>query len=148
MGLQQSGSAPVISVGAEVRSVNRFGFGTYDYYARASSTADSPSDAGSMVTGQVTGLFNLCNSAANPTSCPSYTEIDHEIEGQFPTQLEVTNWTSTSTRTTNNSTQSGMDTGFHHYSFVWLPTSVTFYFDGTVVGTHTTNVPASPAFVL
>lgn len=146
--LTQSGAAPVISIGGEVRSINTFGYGTYIWNAREASVATTPTGAGSTVSGQVSGLFNYFQN--NGLTAPNFTEDDFEVEGQHPTQLELTTWTSSSppVNTETNSTQTGMDTAFHQYKYVWQPGVLNYSFDGGAISTHNTNVPTSPAFVI
>ena len=136
------------SVGAEVRSINTFGYGTYQWTARTSSTATTPGGAGTAVSGQVTGLFNYFQNSG--LTSPFFTENDFEVEGQHPTQLEMTSWSSASpvVNTETNFTAAGMDTAQHVYKFVWAPGRIDYYFDGTLVSTHLTNVPSNPAFIL
>ena len=76
------------SVGSEIRSKQLFGYGTYVWIARAASTADTPKGPGSAVSGTVTDLFNFIND--------SESEIDFEYQGQSPSTLEMTNFSTVS----------------------------------------------------
>jgi endo-1,3-1,4-beta-glycanase ExoK len=139
--LTQTGSAPVSSVGAEVRSVNTYGYGTYEWVMRASSTSATPNGSGNVVSGQISSGFTFINN--------SQTEIDSpEIEGQFPNMLEWTNWTSTTTKQYSSTTLNAPHAAFHSYKFVWQPGRIDFYVDGALVTTHTQNVPSAPAYIL
>lgn len=138
----QSGAAPVLSTGAEVRSVNLYGYGTYECTMRASSTAVTPAGAGVVTSGQVSSCFTFVNN--------SQTENDYpEIEGQSPTTLEWTNWSGLAAKQAS-STAAGFNPqdGFHVYKTVWAPGQITYYVDGVLVDTHTQNVPVAPAYIL
>ena len=69
------------SVGAEIRSKQLFGYGTYIWVARGASTSSTPKGAGSAVSGSVFDVFNFIND--------SETEIDFEYQGQSPSTLEI-----------------------------------------------------------
>jgi beta-glucanase (GH16 family) len=141
MKLTQTGSAPVTSVGAEVRSVNTYGYGTYEWVMRASSTATTPGGAGSVTSGQISSGFTYINN--------SQTEIDSpEIEGQTPNLLEWTNWSTTAKQQYSSTTLANPQAAFHSYKFIWQPGQVDFYVDGALVTTHTMNVPSAPAYIL
>jgi hypothetical protein len=88
----------------------------------------------------VTGLFNFVNN--------SQTEIDFEIEGQSTGTLEMTNWAGTANKTGTTQAEAGMDTAFHTYKFVWMPDHIDYYFDGSLISTHSTNIPNTPAPIL
>lgn len=137
----QTGSAPVTSTGAEVRSVTTYGFGTWEWKFKSASTATTPAGTGSATSGQISSGFNFVNN--------SQTEIDFEIEGQFPNLIEQTTWFTTATnQETNYSAPFLPEQGIHDYKFVWNPGIVQFFVDGVLSATHTNNVPTAPAFVL
>lgn len=146
----QSGSTPVNSVGAEVRTVALYGYGLYTWSMRSASTATTIGGGGSATSGSISSGFTICNTAANPASCPTYTEIDSpEVEEQTPHNIEFTNWTSTSTNSTCSfNLVAGADQAVHNYSANWTPGQVIYSVDGTPVCTKTTNVPTAPAFIL
>lgn len=128
------------SVGAEIRSKQLFGYGTYVWVARAASTAATPRGAGSAVSGTVTDVFNFIND--------SESEIDFEYQGQTPSTLEMTNYSTVSRSHHTTSSVPGADGSFHEYKFVWGPGKIEFYLDGTLVSTHTEHVPSTPAAVM
>lgn len=139
--LTQTGSAPVLSTGAEVRSKAVYGFGTYDWLMRSSSTSTTPNGVGSVTSGQIASAFTFVNN--------SQTEIDNpEIEGQFPNTLEYTSWLWTTTQQAGTFTLANPEAAYHHYKIVWAPASITFFLDGTVVRTNTSVVPQVPAYIL
>ncbi len=128
-----------VARGAEVYSVDKFSFGTYTWVLRASSTASSPGAAGSPGNGQTSGAF-----VWSPT-----TEIDFEQEGGTPTVMHCVMFKDGK----NNGVMDAQmgDTvwaNFHTYSFVWLPTSVTWFIDGQQVSQRTQDVPQDPASVI
>jgi beta-glucanase (GH16 family) len=140
LGLKLTQATAANSVGAEVRSLNSFSYGTYEFTARASSVSATKLGAGSAVTGGVTGLFNFVNN--------SQTEIDFEVESQSTGTLEMTNWAGTANKTATTQAEAGMDTAFHTYKFVWMPDHIDYYFDGALISTHSTNIPNTPAPIL
>jgi len=125
------------SVGAEIRSKQLFGYGTYAWVARAASTSDTPNGAGSAVSGSVTDVFNFINN--------SESEIDFEYQGQSPATLEMTNFSTVSKSQSTTTPVAGADRGFREYKYVWSAEKIEFYVDGTLVSTHTEHIPSAPA---
>jgi endo-1,3-1,4-beta-glycanase ExoK len=128
------------SIGAEIRSKQLFGYGTYVWVARAASTSATPRGAGSAVSGTVSDVFNFIND--------SETEIDFEYQGQSPSALEMTNYSTVARSQSTSAPVPGADGSFHQYKYVWSPGKIEFYVDGTMVSTHTEHIPAAPAAVL
>jgi endo-1,3-1,4-beta-glycanase ExoK len=137
---QQQGSSGVLSVGGEIQSLTTYGYGTYEWVMRASSTSSTPTGAGAAVSGQISAGFSFVNN--------SETEIDFEIEGQSPDTVWMTNWISTAQKQYSSVFLASPEANFHHYKFVWIPGQITFYIDGVLVSTHTSNVPSTPAYVM
>jgi endo-1,3-1,4-beta-glycanase ExoK len=137
---QTVSGALATSTGAEIRSKQPFGYGTYMWVARAASTSATPRGAGSAVSGTVTDVFNFIND--------SETEIDFEYQGQSPSTLEMTNYSTVSHNQSTSTPVSGADSGFHEYKFVWTPGKIEFYVDGTLASIHTEHIPSAPAAVL
>ena len=128
------------STGAEIRSKQSFGYGTYVWVARAASTSDTPRGAGSAVSGTVFDVFNFIND--------SETEIDFEYQGQSPATLEMTNYSTVSQSQSTSTHAPGADSSFHEYKFMWSEKKIEFFLDGTLVSTHTEHIPSAPAAVL
>lgn len=132
------------STGCELVSKQSFGYGTYECIMRASSKSTTPNGVSTTQSGQISTCFIISDGS-------SRTEIDSpEIEGQFPLQLEFTNWL--------NGANKGAaliqaafcpQDGFHKYRFIWTPTSVTYYVDDAQVAVHITDVPTAqnPGFI-
>jgi endo-1,3-1,4-beta-glycanase ExoK len=137
---QQQGSAGVHSVGGEIQSLTTFGYGTYEWVMRASSTSSTPTGAGVAVSGQISGAFIFVNN--------SQTEIDFEIEGQNPNTLWTTNWTSVTQKQYSSAVDTAPQNGFHHYKFIWAPGKIDFYLDGQFISRHTAHVPNAPAYIM
>ncbi len=137
---QKASEAGTISTGAEIRSKQLFGYGSYVWVARAASTSATPRGPGSAVSGTVTDVFNFIND--------SETEIDFEYQGQTPATLEMTNYSTVAHNQATTTPLPGADQSFHEYKFVWTAGKVEFYVDGTLVSTHTEHVPSAPAAVL
>lgn len=128
------------SVGAEIRSRQLLGYGSYGWVARAASTSATPNGEGAAVSGTVTDVFNFINN--------SETEIDFEYEGQYLGKLEMTNYSTIANRQTTSTEVPGAESSFHEYKFVWRPAKIEFYVDGTLVSTHAEHIPSAPAAVL
>jgi hypothetical protein len=130
------------SVGGELQSKNAFGFGTYEWIMRASSTSSTPTGSGVAVSGQISSGFIYVNN--------SQTEIDSpEIEGQNPGTLWWTSWLGVNTKQyTSTQASFAPEQGFHSYKCVWAKTSIQFYVDGALVSTHTGVVPQTPAYAM
>ena len=128
------------SEGAEIRSKQSFGYGSYVWVARAASTSGTPNGPGSAVSGTVTDFFNFIND--------SQTEIDFEYQGSSPSTLEMTNFSTVSNSQSTNTPVSGAESSFHEYRYVWRAARIEFYVDGKLVSTHTEHIPSSPAAVL
>jgi len=137
---QSVAGALATSVGAEIRSKELFGFGTYVWMARAASTAATPTAPGSAASGSVTDVFNFIND--------SESEIDFEYQGQTPSTLEMTNYSTVSRSQSTSTPVPNADSNFHEYKFVWGAARIDFYLDGNLVSTHTEHIPSAPAAVL
>jgi beta-glucanase (GH16 family) len=128
------------SVGSEIRSKQLFGYGTYVWTARAASTSATPHGTGSAVSGTVTDVFNFID---NSTS-----EIDFEYQGQTPSTLEMTNYSTVSHSQSTATHVPSADSSFHEYKFVWSAAKIEFYVDRNLVSTHTEHIPSAPAAIL
>ena len=127
----------IASCAQSIRSQQLFGYGTYAWVARAASTSATPRGPGSAVSGTVTDVFNFIND--------SESEIDFEYQGQTPSTLEMTNFSTTSKSQSTATPVAGADSGFHEYKYVWSPGEIRFYVDGGLVSTHTEHIPSAPA---
>jgi len=149
----------VISDGALIASRLTYGYGTYEWRMRLTSTATSPTGAGScaadVLSGSVSAGFNFVNN--------SETEIDIEYSGHRPDLLYFANWNnlnpsidpqpgqSTSTallaRAVLGRGRSWCD-DFRTYKFVWEPTRITFFINDQWQAEHTTNLPHAAAYFM
>lgn len=140
--LNENGS--VVSVGAEIMTLQSFSYGTYTYTMKASSDASLPSVNGKAWSGSITGSAVYAEK--------SVTEIDIEVEGLEKRQNLTTTstWVNEITPETKKIPPS-MDQGrpphegFHDYKIVWVPGMISFYRDGTLIATHQGIVPTQPA---
>ncbi len=128
------------SVGSEIRSKQLFGYGTYVWIARAASTSATPHGTGSAVSGTVTDVFNFIDD--------SKSEIDFEYQGQTPSILEMTNYSTVSHSQSTSAAVPDADSTFHEYKFVWSAAKIEFYVDGKLVSAHTEHIPSAPAAIL
>ncbi|HUU12463.1 MAG TPA: glycoside hydrolase family 16 protein [Terriglobia bacterium] len=145
-----SKSNGTISHGALIYTRKKYGYGTYEWTMRMSSTAATPDGTGAPTSGSVSAGFIYVNN--------SETEIDFEFSAR-PEDIEslyMVNWNNTdpSTDPTGDdeyfSTLDLTDIGdvFHTYKFVWEPGQITFYVDGVQRGFHTDHVPSAPAYFM
>ncbi|HEX9764572.1 MAG TPA: glycoside hydrolase family 16 protein [Candidatus Acidoferrales bacterium] len=138
----------VISHGAHVTTKQKYGYGTYEWRMRMSSTATSPTGAGDPVSGSVSAGFSYVNN--------SETEIDYEFGAHLPDTLYMVNWYNTDPATgpfDEHVTYTALplpdvSDAFHTYKFVWEPGRITFYVDDVLQATHTTDVPSAPALFM
>jgi endo-1,3-1,4-beta-glycanase ExoK len=127
----------VVSYGAQIYTKKTYGYGTYQWTMRMSSTATTFDGAGYPVSGSISAGFLYVNN--------SQTEIDFEFPGESTDLLYMVNWQTVNHETFN--TVSGLDVAgtFHTYKFIWQPGRIDYYVDGNLEATHTTNVPSAPA---
>jgi beta-glucanase (GH16 family) len=139
--LTQKVSGPLAtSIGSEIRSKQLFGYGTYVWIARAASTSALPRGTGSAVSGTVTDVFNFIDD--------SKSEIDFEYQGQTPSTLEMTNYSTVSQSQSTTTAVPNADSSFHEYKYVWSAAKIEFYVDGNLVSIHTEHIPSAPAAIL
>lgn len=138
----------VLSHGALIYTKAACGYGTYEWTMRMSSSAICPTCVGAAYSGSVSAGFLYVNN--------SQTEIDFEFTATTPQSIWLVNWlnpnpatdpTSANEQYTQASLPSVTDQ-FHTYSFVWAPGSITYYIDGVLADTHTSNVPSAPAYFM
>ena len=147
-GTVDTNPAGVISRGALLYSKKTYGYGTYQWRMRMSSTAASPVAAGTPVRGSVSAGFNYVNN--------SQTEIDFEFSALSPSSLFLVNWlnpTPSADPTDLNETFTELPfistSTFHTYRFDWQPGLITYYIDGVPQDLpHFSNVPTAPAYFM
>lgn len=146
VGSNQNG---VISRGGEIATTGTYGYGTYEWRMRTSSTASSPTDTtGKVVSGQISSGFIYVNN--------SQTELDFEVEGQFPKAAEMTTWNNPDPtkdptdgdQIEQSATIGNMANEFKTYKMVWSANEVKYYIDDTLVADETSHVPSAPAHVM
>lgn len=130
------------SQGGELQSRQTFGFGTYEWILRASSTSPTPEGSGKAVSGQISSGFIFQQDQG-------YTEIDSpEIEGDKPDQLSWTTWTDDKTKEYTATEFLPPDVAFHSYKAVWSADGIDFYVDGVFQIRHRHVVPHVPAYAM
>ena len=133
---QRNADGTFTSIGGELATRESFGFGTYEFEVRASSTASTPLGTGQPVSGSITGIFNYA-----PLS---ETEIDVEMEGNERSNLvHLTTWKFENQPNENTQFVPSVPpfNTFHKYKFVWTPTEITYYVNDMRVAVHTRVVP-------
>lgn len=147
-----SQSSAGVSSGAEMLSVQAFGYGSYEFYSRMGSTSPTPNGSGNAVSGGVSSTFLISN---NNGGGVGYVEIDApECEGNHATFAEYDVWFNGDASGDNgqpsgpsfHSQGAGSDTylvipdmvtAYHFYGFVWAPNRIDFYLDGVLQGSLT-----------
>jgi endo-1,3-1,4-beta-glycanase ExoK len=138
----------ILSTGALIYTKQTYGYGTYEWRMRMSSTADTPDGPGEPISGSVSAGFNYVNN--------SETEIDFEFSGLYLGTLYMVNWKNpnpSTDPTDSDSTYSTMalpditDT-FHTYKFVWERKKISFYVDDVLQAVHRQHVPQAPAYFM
>ena len=146
-----SNDSGVISLGGAIYSKKKYGYGTYEWRMRMSSTAASPTATpGFPISGSVSAGFNYVNN--------SETEIDLEFGAHAPGVLYMVNWKNPDTSQDPLSEHSTFNTGsfgddlhntFKTYRFVWTQDSISFYVEDVngdnLLATHLTNLPSASA---
>jgi beta-glucanase (GH16 family) len=136
----------ISSKGAEIATVDKFHYGTFEWSMRASSTSATADGIGTPVSGSITGCFVYLTGAQ--------TEIDIEVEGNERNRTtQLTSWVGESNPNEHTDVSPISDSqlphiGFHDYKFVWTPDEIEFYRDNVLIGTHTKVVPTEPANVM
>lgn len=136
----ENSNGSISSVGGELQSKAAYGYGTYEWTMRMSSTSPTKNGYGQITSGQISSGFTFINN--------SQTEIDYEVEGQFPNRIEMTNWKGLHAQQYTSSFLQSPEAGFHKYRFVWSASKIVFYVDGLKVSTHTLNIPSAAAYVM
>lgn len=145
---QQKGKPDnILSYGGAIISKKRFGFGTYEFVMRMSSTSATPDGAGTAMSGAISSGFVFYNN--------SESEIDLEFLGN-ENAIWITNWQNANPKSepsgevkqTDKISNHSLATEFHKCTLVWAPTSVKVYIDGALVASHTEHIPQSPAFII
>ena len=131
------------SVGGEVQLNKLFGYGTYEFTMRASSTSPTKSGVGKAVSGQISGTWNFLPNSAYA----SVTEIDApEVEGDKPNQLSYTVWKDGARSDYHAVPFANPEAAFHRYKYIWSAGKVQFFADDVLVATTTNNVVTQPAY--
>jgi endo-1,3-1,4-beta-glycanase ExoK len=139
--VQKGKKGTVHSTGGEIISKHVFGYGTYTFVMRMSSTAARYDEKGDIVDGSISAGWNYLTD--------SKTEIDFEFRSDKPDRLLMTHYVD-GTRPVRQSKfkADGLADGFHKYVFVWAPGRITWYLDDEEVATHTQDVPTTPAHIM
>lgn len=134
----------ISSYGGEIKSVAKFGYGTYRFSIKSSSNEPDWPTPGDPVSGSITGAFSYLEG--------SKTEIDIEMEGVTSrAALTLTStWTDENTKETIKTPPFSRfgdrpHQRFHNYSYVWTPEKVEFFRDGEPITVHRKVVPREPA---
>lgn len=126
--------------GAEVQSVEKYGFGVYTFVARMSSTATSPDGPGIAGNGQTSGMFVF--SAGR-------TEIDFEQEGGKPEMMHQIMYHNGHICSLDDAfVGASIYRQFHTYQFNWTPDRILWLIDGQQVSLQTRDVPQEPGYVM
>jgi beta-glucanase (GH16 family) len=144
---QRGGPDNIVSYGGAIVSKDRFGFGTYEFVMRMSSTSATPDGFGTTKSGAISSGFVFYNN--------SESEIDLEFLGDQDA-MWITNWQNSDPknapsgyiRQTNKISNHSLAAEFHKYTLIWAPTSVNVYIDGTLVASHHEHIPQSPADII
>ncbi len=144
----------VISWGALIFTQEKYGYGTYEWRLKMSSKAAGPFDPPDSPTpGGVSAGFIYVNNSETEIDFEYSGHVLHDADSSNDERIYMGNWHNQDTSTDPGSTEStfskptvpGANSDFHDYKFVWEEGKITFYVDGGVKATHTTNVPSAPA---
>lgn len=138
------------SLGAEVKSLDKFHYGTYEFLVRFASEAARPTDEGKSISGGVSVIQILTRKPPLETDL-SATDIQVEVWGDVPDVAWVSNSATTVEAVEPDSTDVcfGLLTeAYHKVQIVWEVRKVSYWIDDVPVAVHTSNVPYSPAKVV
>ena len=145
--LRLSISETLNSSGALVYTKLTYAFGMYEWCARMSSTASSPTTSGDLASGGISAGFVYVNN--------SQTEIDFEQarSGSLDWWLYMANWanrrlTSSAVKATAMPGNVPTYSEFKVYRFDWKKDYIEFLVDGTSLAFHTANIPRTAAHVM
>ena len=135
------------SFGGAIISKDRFGFGTYEFEMRMSSTSATPNGEGKASTGAISSGFLYHNK--------SESEIDLEFLGN-ENAIWISSWHNPDPRgnpspfdkTSEKIGNQNLATRFSKYKVVWTPQAVDVYIDDTHVAHQTKHVPQTPAHII
>jgi endo-1,3-1,4-beta-glycanase ExoK len=138
----------VISHGAHVTSKQKYGYGTYEWRMRMSSTATTPMGACQPVSGSVSAGFNYVNN--------SQSEIDFEFGAHLPETLihgqlvqhRPLHRALREPGTIQRRIDFGLNSQFMTFKFVWEPGKISYYVNDQLKAVHTSNVPTAPAYFM
>jgi len=144
---QKEKNGVVQSLGGAIISKNRFGYGTYEFVMRMSTTADKPDAEGKTLTGAISSGFLYYHN--------SESEIDLEFLGD-ENAMHVTNWLNPApshqpegdVKQTDKINDNALGSGFRNYKIVWAPGSIKIYIDDKLVASHDEHVPSTPAHII
>jgi hypothetical protein len=144
---QHSGPNGIESLGGAILSRELYGFGTYDFEMRMSSSSPTSGGDGASSTGAISSGFLYYNK--------SESEIDLEFLGN-ENALWVSSWFNRDPnfdptplqKTSEKVDEPALATRFRHYSLVWSQKAVDVYIDGTRVAHQTEHVPCNPAHII
>lgn len=126
------------SIGGEIHSLHTFGYGTYTFRMRATSSSDTPLGDGQPVRGSVSAGFVYADNAQ--------TEIDVEFESSKKRVTHFITWQGEDEPNQHSEVKIGgaaPHEQFYTYSFVWSPDFVEFYRDGELIEIHSGVVPTN-----
>jgi beta-glucanase (GH16 family) len=120
----------------EYRSIKTYHYGKY-------TTSLKTSD----INGTVTSFFTY----TGPSEGTEWDEIDIEILGKDPTKMQVNYWRKGVDHPTLIDLGFDASLDFHTYSFIWKPTSISWYVDGILVHTEDGSkgeLPVNPGKII
>ncbi len=144
---QKAGPDNILSHGGAIISKARFGFGSYEFVIRMSSTSATPDGFGKAISGAISSGFVFYNN--------SESEIDLEFLGN-ENAIWITNWQNANPKNapsgevkqTNKISNQFLAAEFHKYTLVWTPTIVKVYIGDTLIASHNEHIPQSPAYII
>ncbi len=127
----------VRSFGGEIATREPFGYGTYEFRMRASTTSSTPYGEGESLSGAVSGAFLYARDAD--------TEIDVEFESNERNHItHLISWKDGRRNDWSPVDLAGAPPheGFYVYRFEWTPTEIRYYRDNILIDTHYGDIPS------
>jgi beta-glucanase (GH16 family) len=138
----------ILSSGALIFSKQRFGFGTYEFVMRMTSTSSTPDGRGEVRSGAISSGFIYRHTSETEIDLEFqggknaiYISVWHNLKPDVPLDTNSDKWP----KHTQSVENKLLSNGFHKYTLIWTSKSVRVIIDGKLAATQTKDVPQIPA---
>lgn len=129
-----------VSSGAEVTSVQSYGYGTYEYIIKPSSSSPTPTTGGNPITGSTSEISVYA----------AGTNLNFKVEAK--PELDLRNYIQLLASSAGGSTEvdaatANPETSFSTLKYIWSPGRVEFFVNGKLITVVTSNVPTTSGVI-